>query len=86
MAPVAKVSPLATVSSLPIIRAAQRYFTAWLAEHLVAGLLGIVFLFSQACLCPFRQIFEFCFIVHWSVVVSVCVGFTFAFTSLLNDE
>jgi len=46
VAPVAKVGPLAMVSSLPIICAAQQYFTAWLAEHLVTGLLGIAFLFS----------------------------------------
>ena len=39
----AKVSPLAMVSGLPILRAARQYFTGWLAEHLVAGLFGIVF-------------------------------------------
>ena len=31
------------VRSLSIVRAAQRYFTVWLGEHLVAGLFGIVF-------------------------------------------
>ena len=43
VAPVAKVSPLAMVSSLVITCAAQRYFTVWLVERLVAGLFGIVF-------------------------------------------
>ena len=42
-APVAKVSPLAMVSSLSIVHAAQQYFTVWLVERLVAGLFGIVF-------------------------------------------
>ena len=42
-APVAKVGPLATVSSLPIVHAAWWYFTVWLAQRLVAGLFGIVF-------------------------------------------
>ena len=39
---VAKVSPLATVSGLPIVLAAQWYFTVWLVGHLVTGLFGIV--------------------------------------------
>jgi len=30
-------------SSLPIVRAARRYFIVWLGEHLVAGLFGIAF-------------------------------------------
>ena len=38
---VAKVGPLATVSVAPVVRVAWRYFTVWLAEHLVAGLFGI---------------------------------------------
>ena len=40
---VAKVGPLAVVSSLPIVHAAQQCFTVWLAERLVAGLFGIAF-------------------------------------------
>ena len=42
-APVAKVSPLATVSGLLITHAFQHCFTVCLAERLVAGLFGIVF-------------------------------------------
>ena len=38
-----KVSPLVTVSSLPIVHSAWRDFAVWLAERLVAGLFGIVF-------------------------------------------
>ena len=41
-APVAKVSSLATVRGLLIMRAVQRYFTVCLAERLVAGLFGII--------------------------------------------
>ena len=41
-APVAEC-PLATVSSLPILRSAQWYFTVWLAERLAAALFGIAF-------------------------------------------
>ena len=40
-APVAKVGPLETLSGLPIVRVAQRYFTVRLAERLVAVLFGI---------------------------------------------
>ena len=42
-APVAKVDLVATVSGLPIAHAAQRHFSMWLAERLVAGLFGIAF-------------------------------------------
>ena len=42
-AQVAKVGLLEMVSCLPIMCAARQYFTVWLAEHLVAGLLGIAF-------------------------------------------
>ena len=45
VAPVARVSPLATVSDLLITCAAWRYFTVCSAECLVAGLFGIVFPF-----------------------------------------
>ena len=42
-ATVAKVGPLATVSSLPLHGQLSCSFTVWLAVHLVAGLFGIAF-------------------------------------------
>ena len=43
VAPFAKVSPLAMASGLPIVSAAQWYFSTWLVARLVCGLFGIGF-------------------------------------------
>ena len=98
---VAKVGPLATVSSLPIVRVASQYFTLWLAEHLVAGLFGIVFLlpplplyilvvggcYSLACLQSSRLIlFASCFFIPLFQWFSSLLLFLSLFTLVYFDR
>ena len=73
---VAKVSPLATVSSLHIVCAAWWYFIVWLAEHWVAGMFGIVFSFP--CLPLYILVVGGCYSLaclqsYWLILFASCL-------------